>query len=67
MQVLAPGASEEAGEVLQKALLLHDIQLATFLARFAARVRDSARPVTVSELRAMLEEVSEAGAARHPV
>ena len=53
--VVEPGSHQVAAEVIQAATSLDDAQLRVFLRRFAARVRESAAPVTGEELRVFLD------------
>ena len=53
-QVLAPGETDAAAEVIAEAVLLDDESLGAFLEGFAARVARSSDPVTAAELRSLL-------------
>lgn len=60
LKVLEPGGEGAAAEVIGQAIHLDDARLGKFLGLLADRIRSSAKPITESELRALLR-VSAAG------
>ena len=55
MRVIEPGDEGAAAEVIGTAIHLDDARLGKFLELLADRVRESAKPITEVELRALLK------------
>lgn len=61
LQVLEPGDEGAAAEVIGQAIHLDDARLGKFLSLLADRIRSSTKPVTESELRALLRASTKDG------
>ena len=61
-RVLEPGQGEAAAAVIEAATLLDDAGLRRFLEFFAARIRESAAPVSHEELHSFLRVAGRSGA-----
>lgn len=57
-RVLEADEHEAAAEIIEAATMLDDVGLRRFLQMFAARVRESAKPVSADELRTFLQQAA---------
>ena len=57
-RLVDPRQQEAAAEIIEAATMLDDVGLRRFLQLFAARVRDSAAPISADELRRFLQQAA---------